>query len=1160
MLQPRSLLRFPGRLSTWLSLIVLATVAPFTSRATPALRAPVPAAASQAESLPPYFYGSSAIPPGSSSTTVASRFVNGQSRIFLTADTTSWPGSDVALAGLKVLHHVNGSFTVATLDGSAAPSSAISGLPFNYVVFNTTSLGSTIIGSATIPAGQHVTQLNVLQVAWTSVFLLTVDVNGNSTPVPGVKINDHGAGFFSVATLDTRNVPFDLTFNYYINLSIDCYNACRGQIPAGVPHVGVSTAAVASPSAVFLTPDASTIPGADVILPGIKVNNHGSAFFTVTTDRLVAAPASGIPFDYVIIQPPPQWEELGPTGRSGKTWTVAVDPVDRLTQYVGSSFGGVWKTTNGGNSWFSAWQGQRQALVMRLAWSPGSRTTLFALGYDGTVYRTDDAANSWRALAGDGAFAPGTQGYPVTSGALAISTTGQIFVCSEAGLRTLASSVATTWQPFEPPGGPHPCSDMLIAPTGYIYAGFRDLGVQTWDLVNGWRAIKNPPMPNPAPGKPVRIAVGKSNIVLNYDCQIYTNKLANLYRTGSEASWVARGQQCALSTPGTQLGYAMAAAIAPDDTHFVVTANDAYYGTLNGDGSASFVHVGVGQDDHQVVYFDSLNVFMSTDNGPRMSRDGGQTWREAETASLVTDGPPIKEYYDLSVSQPDQFGRVLAAGNAQDSGGVGMLGRTSGFGCCGGETGLAAITYRPINRLNSTTGARSSSFRVYGTDGGNPALYVCTFDVAGPAYPTPPGAEEGYYPVPSDATTPECGTQAGAVLAGSPTALAVSPLRRDHVLVGIDTGADQGYLYRSVEGSDGKRFELIQGPSHDSISAIFFNGNEDYAFVGHSSGSIDRIQLPFGAASAIVSTAPSTAGKVVGFTSRPGFGEVYVAYDKSLWRSDTNGVAWTSITSSALQGNLNTGVEIVGITRDPNNPKLYVATGHGNWYGSFGGTPSVWAAPTPAGALSSWSELRQGLPDGIPITGIGMAANQGLYLATQGRGIWWRRDVAVATPNSGVNLPDHGVGSADVPQRFVTTCSYPGGWHGIHTLDLKFALGLGPGDSEPVALWVEFDQDANLIRFYDPDSGTWSAGAPGSNAVLSSRFAEVRLAGTTVHGFGPTDPTVAITWDVVFHAPAQGAELQQYLKVADDAGSITAWDKVGSWQVGQPTWLPLVRH
>lgn len=42
---------------------------------------------------------------------------------------------------------------------------------------------------------------------------------------------------------------------------------------------------------------------------------------------------------------------LGPAVTSGRIVSIAVDPKDKSTYYIGSASGGVWKTINTGTSW-----------------------------------------------------------------------------------------------------------------------------------------------------------------------------------------------------------------------------------------------------------------------------------------------------------------------------------------------------------------------------------------------------------------------------------------------------------------------------------------------------------------------------------------------------------------------------------------------------------------------------------------------------------------------------------------------------------------------------------------------------------------------------------------------------------------------------------------
>ena len=168
-------------------------------------------------------------------------------------------------------------------------------------------------------------------------------------------------------------------------------------------------------------------------------------------------------------------------------------------------------------------------------------------------------------------------------------------------------------------------------------------------------------------------------------------------------------------------------------------------------------------------------------------------------------------------------------------------------------------------------------------------------------------------------------------------------------------------------------------------------------------------------------------------------------------------------------------------------------------------------------------------------------------------GDWNGRPDPFTPPNSGVNDPSSGTSSAGQIQTFITTCSDPDGWHDIASIDFKIAKSdpSGNGNGVPIALWVQFNENTGLVRFYNPDSQTWSQGEPGSNVVLSSRFADLHLADTSVLGSGPTGASVQVAWSIVFKNAAVMNNYKQYLRITDDSGLSTGFDKVGSWNVAR---------
>ncbi|HTR77557.1 MAG TPA: hypothetical protein VMH39_05585, partial [Gemmatimonadaceae bacterium] len=79
------------------------------------------------------------------------------------------------------------------------------------------------------------------------------------------------------------------------------------------------------------------------------------------------------------------WTALGPTllnsglgASTGRINSIALDPTDPLTLYIGAATGGVWKTSNGGASWTSLTDGQCSNAMGALRVDPKNPLIVYA--------------------------------------------------------------------------------------------------------------------------------------------------------------------------------------------------------------------------------------------------------------------------------------------------------------------------------------------------------------------------------------------------------------------------------------------------------------------------------------------------------------------------------------------------------------------------------------------------------------------------------------------------------------------------------------------------------------------------------------------------------------------------------------------------------------
>src|SRR5215475_10065019 len=93
-----------------------------------------------------------------------------------------------------------------------------------------------------------------------------------------------------------------------------------------------------------------------------------------------------------------QWRSIGPF-RGGRVTAVA-GAVDPNTYYFGTPGGGVWKTTDGGQTWYPVFDSERVASIGAVAIAPSDSNVLYVGTGEQTrgngVYHSTDAGATWK--------------------------------------------------------------------------------------------------------------------------------------------------------------------------------------------------------------------------------------------------------------------------------------------------------------------------------------------------------------------------------------------------------------------------------------------------------------------------------------------------------------------------------------------------------------------------------------------------------------------------------------------------------------------------------------------------------------------------------------------------------------------------------------------
>ncbi len=86
---------------------------------------------------------------------------------------------------------------------------------------------------------------------------------------------------------------------------------------------------------------------------------------------------------------------LGQEAKRDLVTAIVVDPRDQDVIYVGMEHAGIYKSINGGQSWFPSHEGLASSQVQELALNPQNPQILYAFTFPDQIYRTTDGGQSW---------------------------------------------------------------------------------------------------------------------------------------------------------------------------------------------------------------------------------------------------------------------------------------------------------------------------------------------------------------------------------------------------------------------------------------------------------------------------------------------------------------------------------------------------------------------------------------------------------------------------------------------------------------------------------------------------------------------------------------------------------------------------------------------
>src|SRR5436190_11456556 len=712
--------------------------------------------------------------------------------------------------------------------------------------------------------------------------------------------------------------------------------------------------------------------------PSIRLSNHKARsvwFQTRATWPVREAPVKTLVSERTRVQkalaPPANisnsWESVGPTNIGGRLTCIACHPTHPERIWVGAAGGGVWQSSDAGQTWESFWNSQDILNIGAIAIDRKSPDTLYCGtgeanlsldSYPGVgLYRTIDGGQKWQLLAstertgiprhiGVIAIDPFDSRHILSGGVgyAEVSQTGRdfggMFVSTDAGVTWKRQTFISTTNYW--------CHSIVFHPTkkNTIFATFTEQGSRSgiWRSTDGgknWTHLTST-LPDSARFGRTSLAISRSNPQVLFafatdEASGSSDLLLGIFRT-------ANGGDTWKNVAGThfkeegQISYGNAIVIHPTDPDIVICGGVDLHRTKNGGQTWQQISQwDLERDDPKYAHADHHTLLMPEAVPDRLydCNDGCLDVSEnaGRTFTNRSNGLSVTMFYDMDVAQSNG---LVYGGGAQDNGTV--------------------VT---------TSGSVSSFFELLGGDGGwivfDPAnegrVYASYYNLnvfrfRGEAFknvsPPAPKAEKSsiwmaYITLdPTDAQTVFTGTfrvwrtrndgnnwtPVSPSLDGSSiSAIEVAPANNKRIYVGTENGG----FFRSLDGGD------TWSPNLSSS-----------ALPGHT---ITRLE-----------TSP-TDSRVI-YCTVANFGHSHV------FRSQDSGVTWEDVDRGQLPD-----VPHHALLIRPEEPgRLYV-----------GNDAGVFALDIVSGI---WMNVTKNLPNAMVIDLVYHTKDKTLLAATYGRSIW----------------------------------------------------------------------------------------------------------------------------------------------------------------------------
>ena len=381
------------------------------------------------------------------------------------------------------------------------------------------------------------------------------------------------------------------------------------------------------------------------------------------------------------------WREIGPM-RAGRTRALAGVPSQPATFYMGAVNGGVWKTTDSGDTWHSLWNSQDTGSIGAIAVSLSNPNIIYVGSGEGLarpdlsvgdgVYKSTDAGKTWTHLGlRDGQQIGNIAIDPRNPDRVFVAVTGHPYGPNKERGLYRSTDGGKTFQNVLSIDEYTGASEVQIDPKHpeTVYAGMWERQEGAWE--NGswsgthggffkstdggdhWTKLTGGGLPDDIIQVNVTISPADSNRVY---IEAATQKGVGFYRSEDGGkTWIHAPQDD--TRPEARIGGGdLPVPVAdPRDPNTVYVATVVTWKSTDGGRTWTGLRGSPGGDDYQNVFINPNNpdiIALASDQGVIITQNGGHTWAKWYNQ-------PTAQMYHVSVDNAFPY-RVC--GGQQDSG------------------------------------------------------------------------------------------------------------------------------------------------------------------------------------------------------------------------------------------------------------------------------------------------------------------------------------------------------------------------------------------------------------------------------------------------------------------------------------------------------------